>query len=65
MESLNDTIWTDEEMYDENPAPRAMNDACSISIPSCEAGGSQPPIGPPPDNPSYFGPAFWNSACGC
>jgi len=64
MESLNDAIWIDEEMYDEGLTPRAMNVACSISVPSCEADGNNPQR-PTTCPPAYYGPSFWNSRCSC
>jgi len=66
MESLNDTIWTDEETYEENPNSRAMDVACSISIPSCDEYGNSPGGGGPYGTvPAYYGPGFWNSRCTC
>lgn len=58
MDSLNDMIWTDEEVLNEEENKERANvmwKPCSISIPSCDGSG--------PSN-FYIG-SYSGAACGC
>ena len=55
MKSLNDLIWTDEEVFVEDLVQPAMDPPCSISIPSCDDGGT----------PYIVGNQSANRGCGC
>lgn len=55
MKSLNDLIWTDEEVFVEDLVQPAMDPPCSISIPSCDDGGT----------PYIVGAQSASKGCGC